>query len=429
MSSPTEMEHLYQIGMRFAAWLVMAMWRSRAFRKYLLVSNPKIYKFILGQWNLLTQIHEKSKGNQQSTYWFHAASYGEYNVIRPIIQEIRKKNIRVVVTFFSSSGFEALIKKNQKSNEVDDVFYLPWDTKKNASLFLDEVKPQKAIFAISEYWINYLNELGRRNIPTYFVSMYVGKKSYLLKWYGRTIRKALHNVHTFMVLDEESKNNLGKIGFDNVIVTGDPLFDNAISLSHKPYHNKIIERFCNGSHDIFVAGSTSDKKDLALVSALANTNPDVKFIVAPHEISEESLHEIIYHMKGKTLLCSECDTNTDFRDTQILAIDFFGSLSQIYSYGRWAYVGGGFTPHLHSVIEPVVYGIPVAFGPKIRRKKTATRLVETGIGHIVRNPRDIKAWFMEMSAPKKLARVSERSRQYINCHSSVSANITKIILS
>ena len=257
--------------------------------------------------------------------------------------------------------------------------------------------------------------------------MLVGNQSYLLKWYGKPIRNALASVHTFMVQDENSKSNLAKIGYDNAVITGDPLFDNAIAISKEPYHNDIIERFCTTAKEIFVAGSISDSRDLALVSHLANSNPDVKFIVVPHEISEEGLNEIKYHMNQKTLQYSECDEKTDFTGTSVLIIDFLGALSRIYRYGSWAYVGGGFTPYLHSVIEPVVYGIPVAFGPRIERKQTAKQIIKLGIGHIVSSKAEIKSWFKSVRDHDRLSAIQKLASEYVESNSNVTDKVVQVL--
>ena len=134
------------------------------------------------------------------------------------------------------------------------------------------------------------------------------------------------------------------------------------------------------------------------MSYLANRNKDTKFIFVPHEISEEGLNEIRFHLDGYSILYSECTTETDFTRYQTLIIDFIGSLAKIYRYCKWAYVGGGFTKYLHSVVEPAAYGIPVAYGPCTQRQPTAKLLKEQGIGMIIRNKHELNKWFRHLKA-------------------------------
>ena len=241
------------------------------------------YKFVSGQNQLLLSIREKIGDCKKEVIWIHAASLGEYAVARPIIQQLRSEYRILVLTLFSPSAYEVLENCNKPHDAADFVFYLPWDTQNNAKLFLDIIHPSKAIFIISEYWINYLRELGKRQIATYFVSSLIHQDSYLLKWYGKPILKAIPTSTKFMVLDEKSEQNLRKVGLNHVTVMGDPLFDNAIEKAQTPYSNDIIERFCATTKDgILIAGSISDSRDLDIVSSFANTHRNVKCIFVPH---------------------------------------------------------------------------------------------------------------------------------------------------
>ena len=418
---------IYNLGASLVRQSYRLVWACKPMQRFLSRRAPKLLKHVMGQQGLFDTVGAAMSGNKKDVYWFHAASYGEYNVIRPVIKQLRHDDVCIVVTFFSSTGYEMLSSLNQRTHEVDHVFYLPLDTPKNAKRFLELLRPKKAVFAISEYWMNHLHELKARHIPTYMVSMLVGDDSYLLKWYGFPIRKALRAIRTFTVLDEQSKRNLSSIGFTNVVVTGDPLFDNAIAIAREPYHNAIVERFCAGSRHVFVAGSISDKKDLDLVAALANSNRDVKFIVVPHEIGEESLKEIVGQMEGMTLLYSEYSGTTNFEDVQVLVIDFLGSLARLYRYGSWAYVGGGFTPYLHSVIEPVVYGIPVAFGPRIERKRTPQQMISIGVGGMVETEKDIMEWFDGVREPRVLEAVRAKAEAYVNSNANATNRVVERI--
>ena len=419
---------IYNIAQWLCLLLFRAVWRSRRLQQALSSRWPKAAKYVMGQQSLLEHIRmAMCEEAGREVLWFHAASYGEYNVIRPVVRQFRSAERRVVVTFFSPTGYEALTEENRRTHEADHVFYLPMDHPQGVRQFLDILQPCKAVFAVSEYWMNCLLALGERHIPTYFVSMLVDDDSYLKRWYCRPVRRALEAVTTFMVAGEASKRNLVLLGFSNVVVTGDPLFDNALRICREPYENTVISRFCQDTHDVFVAGSISDKKDLALVASLANANRGVRFIVVPHEISEEGLNKIVYEMEGNTRLYSECTPDTDFSCTQVLVIDFMGALSHIYRYGRWAYVGGGFTPYLHSVIEPVVYGIPVAFGPRIERKTSARQLISFGVGRVVSTKKELAAWFAGMRDAGTLRAVRDRALRYVGDSTNVTDKIIRML--
>lgn len=404
---------LYNLALNTVSLFFRFVWRSTFLQGVVRRHHEKALSFILAQEHALDDARRKMTPDGREVWWFHAASFGEFNVVRPVILRLRAPNRRIVVTFFSPSGYRMLTDENRARGEVDDVFYMPFDTPGNVRQWLDAVRPSKAVFAVSEYWVNYLSELGRRHIPTYFVSMLVGDRSYLRRWYSRPLRRALRAVTTFLVLDDRSKRNLSLMGFRNVEVAGDPLFDNAAQTAREPYHDSVIERFCAGA-EVFVAGSVSDEKDLELVAALANANRRVKFIVVPHEISAQGLRRITYVMQGKTLRYSECDDTLDLTNAQVLVIDFLGSLARIYRYGQWAYVGGGFTPYLHSVIEPLAYGLPVAFGPCTGRKNTPAEMVRRGMGCVVRSASDLQRWFQAMCDPAKLDLVRQEARRYFH---------------
>lgn len=401
-----------------------ALLKLTACWSFLLPSNRKVCKLAKGQRHLLARI-EKDFSNEEErhTVWIHAASLGEYGVARPIIRQL--EGCRIVVTFFSPTGYETLCDYHPG---VEHVYYLPWDTCRNAERFLDIIRPQKAVFIISEYWMNYLNELKKRKIPTFLISAIIGKRSPFFRWYGCLFRESLAAYTHFMVLDEASKENLHKLGYGNLTVTGDPLFDNAINIASTPWCNSIVNNFAKQG-DIFIGGSISDDKDTDLVCTLANRHQDVHFIIVPHEISEENLNAIKFNLEGNALCYSECDENTDFSNTQVLIIDFMGALAYLYRYGRWAYVGGGFTPYLHSIIEATVYGLPVAFGPQIQRKVTPNELIRLGLGKKVRSKKDLEQWFSSLKGNETaLENIRKTAKEYTMRNSGATSQIVRLLL-
>ena len=389
----------------------------------------KLFKFALGQCHAIESLQKEfSKRGDDEVIWLHAASYGEYAIARPIIRHLHYTGRTIVLTVFSPSAYEAL-KDCYKQEGIDYFFYLPLDTSRNSKVFLDIIRPSKAIFIVSEYWINYLRELNRRNIQTFFVSSLIHGDSYLLKWYGRPILKAIPVETKFMVLDDISKQCLRRAGFHNVTIMGDPLFDNALNIAQTPYTNEIIERFCaSAENGLFIAGSISDLQDLKIVSTFANTHRDIKCVFVPHEISEEILNEIKYQLDGWAEIYSDCTPETDFSKRQVLIIDFMGVLSKIYRYGNWAYVGGGFTPYLHSVIEPVVYGLPVAFGPRIGRKVTPRQMTSIGIGKIVKSAKELSLWIDQLPLDsEEMIRIGQTARTYAKSNSGATKKVVQCI--
>jgi len=389
----------------------------------------KLSSFAGGQDRLLESMREKLRDCRKEIIWLHIASLGEYAVARPIIKQLHSTDKAILLTIFSPSAYAVLCDGKRKDDEVDYVFFLPWDTRGNAKQFLDVVRPVKAIFIISEYWINYLRELGQRHIPTYFVSSLIPHDSYLRKWYAAPIRRAFPRYTNFMVLDENSMENLHNMGFHHVTVTGDPLFDNALSIAQTPYADDIIGRFCSSARGgVLIAGSISDVRDLRIVGSFANSHRDIKCIFVPHEITEEKLNEIKYWLEGWAVLYSDCTAETDFSKRQVLVIDFMGALSRIYRYGRWAYVGGGFTPYLHSVIEPVVYGLPVAFGPCIHRKVTPQQMMDLGIGKMVKSAKEFSSWMDYLiSDDREMARIRQVALEYASRNGGATKRVVETI--
>lgn len=285
-----------------------------------------------------------------------------------------------------------------------------------------------AIFAVSEYWVNYLAELRQRNIPTFLVSAYITEKAPFFRWYKPLYLKCLDSYSQIMVLDEESRKKLRSVGMENVSLAGDPLFDRAMQVRDTSWSDPIVQRFAS-DRNVFIAGSISDRKDLELVSALANACRDVRFILVPHEISEETLCAVRMCLQGKSLYYSECDAHTDFSGVQALIIDFMGALAYLYRYAKWAYVGGGFTPYLHNIIEAVVYGIPVAFGPQIGRKAIPQEMVRLGIGEMVRSASELKHWFKKLHADsRRLAQIRETAFDYMNRNAGATRKVVDILM-
>lgn len=402
------MLQIYDFGMRVGRRAILS------FSKLKPADSPaKLSRFAHGQRNAIEMVEQGVRDLDRSrpTVWVHASSLGEFGIARPIIKVLGDTcNCNIVMTFFSPTGYEAV---SVNHPGIDRVFYLPFDTSKNAKRFLDAVKPDCAVFMVSEYWHTYLYQLHNRGIPAFLVSAVIRDKSVFFKWYGNLYRKSISYFKTVFVLDSNSKKNLQKLGLDNVDVNGDPLFDNVKVVASTPWEDKLVERFIGGEK-VFLAGSIHNDKDLELVTRLANTHRDTQFIIVPHETRKETLHLIKSSLDAKTKFYTECHPNENFSDTQVLVIDFVGALAYLYRYATWAYVGGGFTKLLHSIIEPAVYGIPVSFGPNIHRKVITRQMIELGIGTSLSTFEELDSWFTELkNSPEKYRHIATMAADYV----------------
>ena len=373
--------------------------------------RSKTAAFVQGRRRLLATVARQwHRTEGRRVIWVHAASLGEFAIARPLIEALgRETACDFVITFFSPSGYEPV----KASRRYANVFYLPLDTPRNARAWLDLVQPDAALFMVSEYWHNYLGELRRRAIPTFLVSALIRDDAPFFRRFGVNYRRDLTAYTRIFTLDEHSVANLRRLGCERAEQTGDPLFDNAWAIARQPFADAVVERF-KGDDPLFVAGSLGTDADLELVAALAAAHTETKMLIVPHEIDEASLRTIEARLGSRTVRWSACTAESDFAGVQCLIVDAMGRLASLYRYGRWAYVGGGFTPYLHSVIEAVVYGLPVAFGPEIRRKVTPAQLMERGIGTKVATVEEFAAWFEALHRDEaRLTAVRDAAAAYI----------------
>ena len=339
--------------------------------KIVAVFSPKIKLFVEGSKSVFEILESKINANDK-TIWFHAASLGEYEQGLPVIERIKEKfpNHKIVVTFFSPSGYEV-----RKNNLVADVtVYLPLDTKKNALQFLSIVRPKMVFFIKYEYWPNYLTELRKLGIPTYLISGIFRKNQLFFKWYGGFYRTALNTFTYFFVQNESSKKLLLELGKTNVAVSGDTRFDRVASILEKDNSLDFIEVFKNDTLTV-VAGSSWPKDENLLVDYINQTSEKIKFIIAPHNIKEEQIQELKNSISKRVVLFSE-KSNKNLADFDVFIIDTIGILTKIYSYADIAYVGGGFgNPGVHNILEPATFGVPIVIGPNFSHFAEATALV------------------------------------------------------
>lgn len=350
--------------------------------------NKKARLWREGRRNIFSRMAERIDANED-IIWVHCASLGEFEQGRPIIEQIRKDNpaIKILLTFFSPSGYEH--RKNYKG--ADYIFYLPIDSSRNVKLFIEIVKPKAAIFIKYEFWLNYLNELYRRNIPIYVVSAIFRSKSIFFRPWGKAWRNALRSFTTIFVQNQESKELLKGIGITNVVVAGDTRFDRVAAIARTPQHIPIIERFKENSR-LFVAGSTWGPDEELLIE-LINDNPQVRFVIAPHEMDEARIEHIIDSVRGGVMRYTKSTSESDFSNTQVLILDTIGILSATYGYATWSYIGGGFGAGIHNTLEAATFGLPIAFGPKYKKFQEACDMIELRAATSIKNYMELKAWF------------------------------------
>ncbi len=390
--------------------------------------DSKFRKFVKGQKDILRHIADTfSNEDRKPVIWIHAASLGEYGVARPIIKKLKAEGkYLTVLTFFSPSGYEALKKRK---DGPDYVFYLPLDEKRNVRRFLNIIHPDKAVFIISEYWPNYLEELRNREIPTFLISALITRRSVFFKWYGGIFRKCLNTFNAITVLNEESLKNLESMGYRHAVLTGDPLFDNVAAAAATPFSDSIVEEFTRPAEGrVLIAGSTSDQNDTRMVTELANRHKDTRFIIVPHEITEQNTKAISSMLTGRTAVYSKCGADTSLYDAQVLIIDRLGILPFLYRYARLAYIGGGFTPFLHNILEATVYGLPASFGPETGRKTVPQDLIRLGIGQTVKDEDELDAWFNRLNDNEDdLRRIRDAAKEYLESKCGATSAIMDII--
>lgn len=336
--------------------------------------NPKARKMWKGGHDAFRVLREQVRPDSQYV-WFHAASLGEFEQGRPIIERLRAEHpeYKILLTFFSPSGYE--VRKNYEGADI--VCYLPLDTYFSARRFLSLVRPKAAFFIKYEFWWNYLHILKRRGIPVYSVSSIFREGQVFFRWYGKTYSNVLKCFTHFFVQNDESRRLLARLGITNVSITGDTRFDRVLQIKRQAKKLPLVEAF-KQDYKVFVAGS-SWPPDEDIFIRYFNERRDWKLIIAPHVIGEDHLRQIMSKLECKTVRLTKA-TEADVREADCLIVDCFGLLSSIYGYGDVAYIGGGFGVGIHNVLEAAVWGMPVIFGPNNKRFHEAQGLKACGGG-------------------------------------------------
>lgn len=315
---------------------------------------------------------------ESKTVWVHCASYGEFEQGRPLMEAIRKKHpeYKIVLSFFSPSGYEAF--KNWTGADV--ICYLPIDTKKNARDFLNIVNPQSVIFIKYEFWLNYLFQLKKNNVPTFLVSAVFKPHHPFFKWYGGLFRKSLKTFTELFIQDKESGHLLETIGISNYQVSGDTRFDRVVEIKQNFQPINYFEKYTAGAK-VLVAGSTWPKDEELLVETFLKLNrPDLKIIFAPHHVDEKNIRQLESLLEKKQISYSLYSEGKPEPSKQALIVNAMGLLNKIYHYADITYIGGGFNSGIHNCLEPAVYLKPVLFygGSDYHKYNEAVELLAMG---------------------------------------------------
>ncbi len=351
--------------------------------------NAKAKLWLDGRKNIFEKLEAAFANNTSKIIWIHCSSLGEFEQGRPVIESFKQQyaQFKILITFFSPSGYEA--KKNDAV--ADWIFYLPMDSSIHAKKFFDIVQPKIIFFIKYEYWFYYLTEAKKRNIPLLLVSGIFRKEQVFFKWYGNFYKNMLHCFTHFFVQTKISVELLQNIGFEkNISICGDTRFDRVITIANQFTSIPLIEQFI-ANNKVIVAGSTWTEDDEEL-NHYANTHPEIKFIIAPHDVDEERINECKKLYKN-AILFSRLSTQPS-TTANVLIIDNIGMLSNLYKYATICYIGGGFGEDgVHNVLEAAVYNKPVIFGPEYDKYIEAVELINEGGAYSIENSLELEAIF------------------------------------
>ncbi len=357
--------------------LELAFWVGRFFSNKLKIGY-------LGRKNWQEELSGFRNVNTGKLIWIHCASLGEFEMARPLIEELKenyKDELSIVLTFFSPSGFE-LRKDYQLASRV---FYLPFDTQYNAKKFVALLKPDLAVFVKYEFWLNYLKVLKNTGTKTILINGIFRKSQSFFKWYGAEFRKALKSFDHVFLQNNQSRILLEGIGIDAITVTGDLRYDRVLAIAQNSKSYPILDQILKDKF-VLIGGSTWAEEEKLIKTLLNEVKENLRIIVAPHDISESHLTKIEKLLYGISLKRFSHLKESD--EPTVILIDTIGHLSSIYKYGNAALVGGGFSGALHNILEPGVFGIPLFFGSSFRKFPEAKYFIESGIGHSINSSTD-----------------------------------------
>ena len=383
--------------------------------------TPKARQWVEGRRNWANKLHQQLAENTKPIAWFHAASLGEFEQGRPVMEAFRSQypDYKILLTFFSPSGYDVC----KDYDGADYVCYLPADTPANARQFVTLVKPQIAFFIKYEFWYNYLRELKVADVPIISFSAIFRPNQLFFKPWGRFYRNMLHYFDHILVQNEESINLLKRIGITNTTLAGDTRFDRVAQVVITKKTIPIAEAFKNNCPLLIVGSAWPEDMDVLI--PFLNTFPKpLKVIVAPHEIHQDEI-ERWRRQLVKSSVCFSQTSHTNVVDADVLFIDNIGMLSSLYQYGEFAYIGGAFKQGLHNILEAATFGVPLFFGPNYGKYQEAVDLVNEGAAFPISNVTDLTMTFSEQYEDSKKA--TQISRQYVQRNIGATAQVMNVI--
>jgi len=383
--------------------------------------NEKVRKMWQGERRALSTIREHLDPDAKYV-WFHAASLGEFEQGRPLMEQLRRDHpeYKILLTFFSPSGYE--VRKDYAGADI--ICYLPLDTIRNARRFLRTIRPVMAFFIKYEFWYNYLHILRHRGIPVYSVSSIFRPDQVFFRWYGRQYAHVLRCFTHFYVQNDESRQLLAKIGITDVTIVGDTRFDRVLHIKEAARELPLVHQF-KADSPCFIAGSSWQPDEHIFIPWL-NDHPHWKAVIAPHVIDADHLAAIEQQFSGRKVVRYTEATPDNVRDADVLLVNCFGLLSSIYRYADVTYVGGGFGVGIHNTLEAAVWDVPVIFGPNNQRFQEAQGLKASGGGIEIGSASDFQRVMQGMvDNPDVMRQLGEHAGDYVQRH----AGATRKVLS
>ena len=384
---------------------------SIAIRLAAIFGHPKAKLWIEGRQHVFDDLRKKISENDR-IIWFHAASLGEFEQGRPLIEKIKSTHpqYRILLTFYSPSGYE--IRKNYP--HADIISYLPLDTRRNAVQFLEIVKPSLVVFIKYEFWYHFLNQATLRGIRVIYIAALFRPEMLYFSSYFNPFKPVFRKISHYFVQNSFSKNTLLEkvscIDPENISIAGDPRIDRVIEIAAASKEIPLMEEFCSDKK-ILVAGSTWEK-DIEILKNMQDLS-EWKLVIAPHELKEKYLSNIENHWNSATCVRYSKANSENCKLASVMIIDNIGMLSSLYKYARIAYIGGGFGGGIHNKLEPMAFGIPVIFGPKYKRFEEACRMVEQEGAFSVKNWEEFEQIFNKLSDLELYHKATEVVKNYM----------------
>jgi 3-deoxy-D-manno-octulosonic-acid transferase len=373
--------------------------------------NKKAAKWLAGRKDVFEELASAIAPSDR-VIWVHCSSAGEFEQGKPVIEALKKEHPthRIVVSFFSPSGYQVA----GSYPHADVVTYLPLDTKSNARKFIKLVHPELAIFVKYEFWYHHLSEAAFHHIPVLLISATFRPNQLFFKKRGRFFRQILFLFRHIFVQDEASATLLQSAGINHCSVSGDTRFDRVMAIAASFSPLPVIERSLDAPAAI-VAGSTwPDDEELLAGLWKEESFGDRKLIIAPHEVGQAHLKEIMQVFRGAVYYSAIANEKNKLPGNVII-IDNVGMLSRLYQYATITYVGGGFTKDgIHNILEAAVWGKPVVFGPNYKKYREAGELIEAGGGFSVSGSEELKKLANKLFADEQLLQASgEKAKDYV----------------